>query len=142
MNSVSHNLITYETAKRLVEAALQHARQKDWVIAVAVTDCYGFLAAFGRDDRVAPPIGGFAADKAYTAATLRKPTADFGERMASSPTLSLGIGNRDRLLTWGGGVPVIENGICIGAIGVSGAQDFEDIECAETAIRLAGLQAG
>lgn len=69
-------------------------------MAVAVVDLHGFLVAFGRDDAVAPAIGGFAVDKAYSAATLRKATADFGERMAASPTLALGVGTRERLVTW------------------------------------------
>jgi uncharacterized protein GlcG (DUF336 family) len=139
MKSISLRVITHETAQDMVACALSYAQSKGWVVAVAVSDAQGGLVAFGRDDAVAPPIAGFALDKSYTAATLRKSTADFGARMASSPTLSLGISNRERFLTWGGGVPFFEDGQCIGAIGVSGAQDFEDIECAEAAIAYAGL---
>lgn len=139
MKSVVHKAIKNEVAQRLVSEALRHAQENGWAVAVAIADSQGYLVAFGRDDSVAPPIGGFATDKAYTAATLRKATAEFGERMTSNPTLSLGIGNRDRLLTWGGGVPIFEDGVCIGGIGVSGAQDFEDIECAERALKQEGL---
>lgn len=139
MKSVVYKAVKNEVGQRLVSAALRNAKSNGWVVAVAVTDSQGNLVAFGRDDSVAPPIGGFAIDKAYTAASLRKATADFGERMASSPTLSLGIGNRDRFLTWGGGVPIFEDGDCIGAIGVSGAQDYEDIECVKFALQQEGL---
>lgn len=142
MKSIATRTISYQTAKTMVAQALAYAQEQGWVVAVAVSDPHGGVVAFGRDDAVAPPIGGFAMDKAYTAATLRKSTADFGARMASTPTLGLGIGTRDRLLTWGGGVAIFEDGDCVGAIGVFGAQDFEDIDCARHVNDAMGLTAG
>lgn len=132
--SISKSQITTTTASNLVDAALSDAKENGWEIAVAVVDPAGYLVAFGRTDHVAPPIGQFALDKAYTAGTLRKSTKAFGERMTSSPTLSLGLSNRDRFMAWGGGVAIFEGDSCIGALGVSGAQEHEDIACAEAAI--------
>ena len=134
--------VTPAAARQIVEAALAHAQDNGWEVAVAVTDPFGYLVAFGRTDNVAPPIGDFAMDKAYTAGTLRKSTRAFGDRMASSPTLSLGLSTRQRLIAWGGGVAIFEDGACIGGLGVSGAQDHEDIACAEAAIRSLGLTPG
>lgn len=134
--------ITPAAARQIVEAALAHAQDNGWEVAAAVTDPFGYLVAFGRTDNVAPPIGDFAMDKAYTAGTLRKSTKAFGDRMASSPTLSLGLSTRQRLIAWGGGVAIFENRACIGGLGVSGAQDHEDIACAEAAIRSLGLTPG
>ena len=85
-----------------------------------------------------PQLVEFALDKAYTSGTLRKSSKDFGERMASSTTLTLGLGSRDRFLAWGGGVPILEGANCIGGLGVSGAQEHEDIACAEAAIIATG----
>lgn len=141
MNSFSQCIITYDAAQTLVTAALTYAKSRGWAVAVAVCDPHGGLVSFGRDDATAPPIGGFALDKAYTAATLRKPSAEFGAGMMKSATLSLGVGTCERLLTWGGGVPVYEQGALIGAIGVSGAKEPEDVECALAAISEAGLSA-
>ncbi len=141
MNSFSQRVITHEAAQALVSAALTYAKSQGWAVAVAVTDPHGGLVSFGRDDAAAPPIGGFALDKAYTAATLRKPSAEFGAGMMKSATLSLGVGTRERFLTWGGGVPVYEGGTVIGAIGVSGAKEPEDVQCALAAITEAGLSA-
>lgn len=132
--SISKSQITTTTARNLVDAALSHAKENSWEIAVAVVDPAGYLVAFGRTEHVAPPIGQFALDKAYTSGTLRKSTKAFGERMTSSPTLSLGLSNRDRFIAWGGGVAIFEGNSCIGALGVSGAQEHEDIACAEAAI--------
>jgi uncharacterized protein GlcG (DUF336 family) len=139
MNSFTHRSITHGAAQALVTAALEYAQTNGWAVAAAVCDPHGGLVSFGRDDASAPPIGGFAQDKAYTAATLRKPSAEFGEGMLKSPTLSLGVGTRDRFITWGGGLPIYEEGTLIGALGVSGAKEHEDIECATAVIEQAGL---
>ncbi|RYG90280.1 heme-binding protein [Loktanella sp. IMCC34160] len=139
-HSVQRPEITPAAARTLVDGALEHARANGWEVAVAVVDPHGYLVAFGRSDNVAPPIGEFALDKAYTAGTLRKSTKAFGERMASTPTLSLGLSTRQRLMAWGGGLAIFDGEDCIGGIGVSGAQSFEDIDCAETAIRALGLE--
>ncbi|MBO9473984.1 heme-binding protein [Shimia sp. R10_1] len=139
MKSFAQRTITFQAAQELVAAALEYAQSEGWAVAVAVCDPHGGLVSFGRDDAAAPPIGGFAQDKAYTAATLRKPSAEFGEGMMKSATLSLGVGTRERFLTWGGGVPIYDDGVLIGAIGVSGAKEPEDVACALAAIEAAGL---
>lgn len=139
MKSLALKAIKYDVAKRLVAAALSHAEDNDWIVAVAVGDSQGNLVAFGKHDLVAPPIVNFALDKAFTAGTLRRATADFGERMSGTPALAAGVSTRQRLLTWGGGVPIFEDGVCIGGIAVSGVKDFEDIECARVALQTEGL---
>ena len=140
--SLSRQIIAPGAAQEIVAAALDHARAEGWEIAAAVCDPSGYLVAFGRTDGVAAPIGDFALDKAYTAATLGKSTRSFGERMASSPTLSLCLSTRKRFIAWGGGLAILEDGVCIGGLGVSGAQEHEDIACAEAAIRAAELLPG
>ena len=139
MNTLTRTEISPDAAQTMVATALAHGRENDWNIAVAVVDAHGFLAAFGRTDNVATPSVEFAIDKAYTSAVMRRSTEVFGEKMASSQPLALGLSTRGRLMTWGGGVAVFENGVCIGGIGVSGAKDFEDIACAKAAIAAQGL---
>lgn len=133
--------LSSEAAILLATSAIDHARANGWDITVAVCDSTGNLLAFRRTDNVVIPAIEFAIDKAYTAATLRNQTKAFGERMASHPTLSLGVGTRSRLLTWAGGMPVFSGGICVGGIGVSGARDHEDMACAEAALAAAGFSA-
>lgn len=133
--------LSSEAAILLATSAIDHARASGWDITVAVCDSTGNLLAFRRTDNVVIPAIEFAIDKAYTAATLRNQTKAFGERMASHPTLSLGVGTRSRLLTWAGGMPVFSQGICVGGIGVSGARDHEDLACAEAALAAAGFSA-
>lgn len=127
------------TACRLVEAALAQAAREGLGIAVCVADMQGHPLATARMDGVTPPILGFAEDKAYTAATMRRATTEFAERMASSPALTLGLSTRQRLLAWGGGLPIVHAGTVIGGIGISGAKDHQDIACAEAALTAVGL---
>lgn len=133
-------ILASATAMQLVLAAVDHAKAKGWKVAVSVVDPAGAPLASWRMDDVTPPIGEFATDKAFTAATMRRSTAAYFELMDASASLRLGLGNRDRLLVWGGGLPVVHEGRVVAGIGVSGAQDFEDIDCAETALRAAALE--
>jgi len=134
--------ILSSTARAMVEDALNHAQENGWEVAVAIYDPSGGLVAFGRSDRVAMPSIQFALDKAWTAAGLGKSTQAFGQRALEIPSLGLGIGGRDRLMVWGGGVAILHSTGCIGGIGVSGAQEEEDIACAQAAIHKAGLTSG
>jgi uncharacterized protein GlcG (DUF336 family) len=131
-----HNIesVSSIAALRLVEAALSHATAAELFVAVCLCDAQGHVLASARMDGVTPPILTFARDKAYTAATMRRTTAAFGDRMGSSQSLTLGLSTRERLLSWGGGLPIVHQGKVIGGIGVSGAKDFEDIACAEAAL--------
>lgn len=131
--------ISTETALAIVQAALAAARRQGLAIAAAVTDSQGHVVASARMDGVPPAILGFADDKAYTAATMRRSTQAFAERMASKPSLTLGLSTRSRLLAWGGGLPIVDAGRIVGAIGVSGAKDDEDIACGKAALAAAGF---
>lgn len=128
-----------QSGVKLATLAIEHANLNDWDITVAVCDTAGVLVAFMRTKNVIPAAVEFAIDKAYTSAILGKGTKEFGERMGSSVSLSLGVGTRSRLMTWTGGLPIFYKDNCVGGIGVSGAMDHQDLECAEAAISNLGL---
>ena len=127
-------------AVKMAQAALDYAIDEGWEITVAVCDGSGILVAFMKTDNVIPAAVDFALDKAFTAATLRKATHEFGERMSSASGLSLGVGTRNRLITWTGGIPIFDGQDCVGGIGVSGAMDHQDLECADAALKSVGLK--
>jgi uncharacterized protein GlcG (DUF336 family) len=126
-------------ARQIVDAALAHAVRQGLTVAVSVVDAHGHTLASARMEGATPPILTFAADKAYTAATMRRSTAAFAERMAALPSLTLGLSTRDRLLAWGGGLPIVHEGQVIGGVGVSGASEPEDVACAEAGLRAIAL---
>jgi uncharacterized protein GlcG (DUF336 family) len=137
---VTRKQIDPKTALEMVRHALDHGRAHGWEVAAAVYDPSGVLVAFGRTESVATPSVQFALDKAWTAAGLGKSTEAFGKRVQEKPTLALGLGARERLMVWGGGVAILHEGDCVGGIGVSGASDHEDIACAEAAIAALGFR--
>ncbi len=138
-NAISHRSISYFAASRLVAAAIAYAQNKGWRVCVAVCDASGLGVSMGRMDGVPPSVIDFATDKAFTAAMSGKSTRAFFERMSSSGELSMGLANRPRLITWEGGLPLLEAGAVIGGIGVSGAAGNEDVECATAALATLGL---
>jgi uncharacterized protein GlcG (DUF336 family) len=135
----SRTEISCALALELVAEAVAHGRSMGWEVCASVCDSRGVQAALLRTDNVIDPAVGFAIDKAYTAAVLRRSTADFAERALSKPPLQLGLANRERILVFPGGLPILKDGVCIGGIGVSGATDSEDVECARAALGKFGL---
>jgi glc operon protein GlcG len=133
-NSIIHRSINYAAASHLVATAIAHAQRNGCRVCVVVCDSSGIAVSMGRMDDVPPSVVDFATDKAFTAAMSRKSTHAFFERMSSSTALSMGLANRPRLITWEGGLPIVEDGVVIGGLGVSGAAGNEDVECATVAL--------
>jgi glc operon protein GlcG len=139
-NSIIHRSINYAAASHLVATAIAHAERNGWCVSVVVCDSSGLVVSMGRMDDVPPSVVDFATDKAFTAAMSRKSTHAFFERMSSSTALSMGLANRPRLITWEGGLPIVEDGVVIGGLGVSGAAGNEDVECATVALGALGVE--
>ena len=129
-------------ALQLVHYALEHAASRGWSVAVVVVDAGGEILASARMEGVAAQTLDFAADKAFTAATMRRSTPDFFVRMNSTDELRAGLANRPRLITWEGGLPIVYNGTIVGGVGVSGALGHEDAECAQAALHSLSLGSG
>jgi glc operon protein GlcG len=108
-------------------------RQKSAVIAVA--DAHGELIGLLRLDGA--PLASIivAANKSWTAARERKPTFDVGQA-ARDPKhgFDLAYYGDGRYIGWGGGVPVIVEGVVIGAVAVSGLSEQEDEELSKIGI--------
>ncbi len=131
--------LSAKTARDILASAIEEAERLNLSIAVVVADLYGQILASARMDKVSPPVLGFAEDKAYTSATMKRSTEAFAERMGSSPSLTMGLSTRSRLLVWGGGLPIFHNGKVVGGLGVSGAKDFEDIAIGKYALQRYGF---
>lgn len=136
---VHYSTIASKTALEMVQTSISEASKLGLSVAVALVDQAGHILASARMDGVAPPTLTFAEDKAYTSATMKRSTQAFAERMASSPSLTLGLSNRSRLLVWGGGLPIYRDGKIMGGIGVSGAKDHEDIAIGQKVLQQYGF---
>lgn len=127
-------------ALRAVEAAVQHAIGIDRSVNVAVVDAAGGMVAFAR--MVGAPLHSIdlAVDKAYTAVSFGLPTGAWPAALAShSEAVRDGLLRRPRFVAFGGGLPILEKGVRIGAIGVSGASEAEDEVIARAGRRALGL---
>ena len=133
---LSHNQqsIYWECAHKAVERALAHALKIGVHIAVAVVDRGGNLVAFLRSEGGPFLSVDIAIDKAYTSASFVIATSQWQELLPEGSILREGIVNRERFVVFGGGLPITENGECIGAIGVSGASEEQDEACAQAGL--------
>ena len=100
--------------------------------AIAVVDAHGELLAFLRTDGCRLPSVNIAINKAYTAAREQTESRSVGEasRREDFPMTNFG---ELRYVSWGGGVPLMVDGAVLGAVGVSGLPEADDIELAQGA---------
>lgn len=121
------------TAARLaLDTALQYAGKHGWRVSVAVLDAGGHLLAFGRNAGAPLHTIDLAQDKALTAVSFALPTADVGKRLRDAPDhVRQCLILRPRLVPMGGALPMQLGDRLVGAIGVSGASEEQDCECAK-----------
>jgi glc operon protein GlcG len=123
---------TLAAAQRAVAAALEEAERLAVDICVAASDSGGHLLAFARMDRAPLLCIQIAQDKAFSVASFGGlPTGEWWRLLESEPALLHGIVKTDRLVVFGGGVPLVSEGRTIGGIGVSGGSSEQDVRIAE-----------
>lgn len=120
-------MLTAAEARAIVEAITD--RVGDQGAAIAVVDEHGELMAFHRTDSCPFSSIAIAQNKAFTAARERIPTAELGarSRLEGFPMSNFGD---PRYVSWGGGVPISSAGRVVGAVGVSGLPEEQDIALA------------
>ena len=120
--------IGIERAKAVAAAAIGEAQKHGWKLALAIVEPTGDLVYFEKMDDTQYGSIAIAQAKARAAATLRRPTQVLEEAINSGThslvTLPGITGSR-------GGLPLIENGKLIGAIGMSGALGSQDLVAAK-----------
>ena len=133
--------LNLEAARQMTDAALAHAQQHGWRIAVAVLDSGGHVLQISRMDGcnfLAPEI---ARGKAFGAAAWKLPSAELAGRWSQMATAAAGMvgvsGNR--LVAVQGGLPIFDGQRCLGAIGASGVKANEDEDCVRAGIEAAGF---
>jgi glc operon protein GlcG len=116
--------ISLDRAQAVILAAVAEAKRRNWKMNVAVVDSGGNLVAFQRMDGAMLASIQIAEHKARAAATFRRPTKIF--------EVGVNIMHLNYLLAFDGviasrgGIPLIEQGEIIGAIGCSGGADSQD----------------
>jgi len=137
--SVNTAVISVEAASKALAATVSHAKQLGIAINVAITDSSGTLAGFLRMPGAFLHSIDIAIDKAYTSASFGFPTSQWMKILEGDAALKAGLPLRPRLVIFGGGLPIVENGVRIGGIGVSGGSAEQDEECARAGLKAIGL---
>ncbi|VBB05305.1 haem-degrading [Lucifera butyrica] len=124
-----------EKAKKIIEAAEKKAVEIKVPMVIAVVDAGGNLVAQHRMDGALIASIAIARDKAYTAVALQMPTDQAAlQTLPGQPLYGLNTTDGGRLVIFGGGYPIYENGAIVGGLGVSGGAVEEDMAVARAGL--------
>ncbi len=127
-------MLTLDDCRKISAAAEQEAKKNNWIVSIAILDDGGHLLHLIRMDGATPANSRIAIEKGRTAAETRRSTANWQER----------VGKRVELLRMPGvtpvqgGLPIVIEGTCVGAVGISGVQSHEDEQIAAAGIKALG----
>ncbi len=141
MTSVELRAIDAATAIKAAEAAIEKAKEIGFAICVAIYDNSAQLKAYVRMEGAPMASAAIAEDKAFTSASFQCTTDSLFEWFKNDEPLLHGLNRYPRMVTFGGGYPIKENGKLIGAIGISGGHYTQDMECCKAALKAIGLPA-
>lgn len=126
-------------ATKAIHAAVEFCKKDGYRVTASVVDRAGVLRAMVRFDGAGPHTVESSRKKAFTAASLKRPTSELAEMMAKNPALQA-LRDMDRnILILGGGLPIEINGEMVGGIGVGGAPGAHlDDACAQAGLDAIG----
>jgi len=125
-------LLTLEDTRAIAAAAQAEAQAHAWAVTIAIVDDGGHLLWLQRLDGAAPISAQIAPAKARTAALGRRESKVYEDMINGPRAAFLSAPGLEGMLE--GGVPVLVDGQCVGAIGVSGVKSAEDAQIARAGI--------
>lgn len=123
--------------KAIAAAAEAEAQKNNWPVTIAIVDDGGHLLWLQRMDGAAAISAHIAPAKAHTAALGRRESKIYEDVINQGRVSFLSAPLLQGMLE--GGVPIVKNGQCIGAVGVSGVKSTEDAQIARAGIAALGL---
>ena len=130
---LTRSVLTHLEIDRIVGAARAEATRNGWNVAIGIADEGGHPLALQRMDGCAP-IGAYVAmEKARSAAIGRRETKAYEQMINAGRTAFLAVSEISRGLLEGG-VPILVDGQCIGAVGVSGVKPEQDAQVARAGV--------
>jgi glc operon protein GlcG len=127
--------ISHEDAQKAIEVIKLEMQKRGKAGVIAVADDHGELLALLRVDGAPFTSIQIAANKAYTAARDRKPSRQIGQSLRDAQKgFDIAYYGDPKIVGWGGGLPVILGDAVVGAVGVSGLPELEDIELAQLGV--------
>jgi uncharacterized protein GlcG (DUF336 family) len=132
----SKQFLTLDDVKRVAAAAEGEAASHGWAVSIAIVDDGGHLLWLQRLDGAAPISAQIAPAKARTAALGRRESKVYEDLINQGRVAFLSAPGLEGMLE--GGVPLLVDGQCIGAVGVSGVKSHEDAQIARAGIAALG----
>jgi uncharacterized protein GlcG (DUF336 family) len=123
--------------KLIAAAAEAEALKNNWAVSICIVDDGGHLLSFQRLDGAAPVSAHIAPGKARTSALGRRESKGYEDMINGGRVSFLSAPGLDAMLE--GGVPIMKDGQCLGAVGVSGVKSTEDAQIAKAGIAAIGL---
>jgi glc operon protein GlcG len=124
--------LTLADVKLIIAACEAEALKNNWAVTIAIVDEGGHLLALQRLDGAPPISAHIAPAKAHTAALGCRETKVYEDIINQGRTSFLSVPLLEGMLE--GGVPIVVNAQCVGAVGVSGVKSSEDVQVAKAGI--------
>jgi uncharacterized protein GlcG (DUF336 family) len=125
-------VLTLDDVKRVASAAEAEALRQGWAVSIAIVDDGGHLLWLQRLDGAAPLSAHIAPAKAHTASLGQRESKVYEDMINQGRSSFLSAPVLEGMLE--GGVPILVQGVCVGAVGVSGVKASEDAQVAKAGI--------
>ena len=133
----SKAVLEFVDVKTIAAAAEAEAVKNNWAVSIAIVDDGGHLLHLQRLDGAAPASSHIAPAKANTAALGRRESKVYEDMINSGRMSFLSAPILQGMLE--GGIPILKDGQCLGAVGVSGVKSNEDAQIARAGLAAIGL---
>ena len=133
----SKAVLEFSDVQAMASAAAAEAGKNTWAVTIAIVDDGGHLLHLQRLDGAAPISAHLAPAKANTAAMGRRETKIYEDMINGGRFSFLSAPDLKGMLE--GGVPIMKDGQCLGAVGVSGVKSTEDAQIAKAGLAAIGL---
>jgi glc operon protein GlcG len=127
--------LTSADAHKMMAACLAEAQKQKWNVTIAIVDDAGYPLLVERMDGCGPISAEVAVGKARASAITRRPTKFWEDRVKERPAF-LTFPSQGQMFQ--GGLPLMHQNECVGAIGVSGVQSHEDEQIAAAGVKVLG----
>lgn len=130
-------VLEFADVKKIAAAAEAEALKNNWAVTIAIVDDGGHLLHLQRLDGAPAISAHIGPAKAHTAALGRRESKVYEDVINQGRTSFLSAPGISGMLE--GGVPIMKDGDCLGAVGVSGVKSTEDAQIAKAGIAALGL---
>lgn len=132
---LQQSTVSLDDAQRMIMAGESKARELGQPMNIAVVDNGGNMVAFAHMDGAWKGSVDIAINKAFTSSMFVLPTKGLAEKaQPGEPFYGIQVSNKGRVMIFPGGIPLKQDGQCIGAIGVSGGDNAQDQAVAEATV--------